>query len=553
MRSDHLPAATIAWIFLVLSWAAIYLPALGSIELKGEEGRRAMPGLEMIDNHEWLVPRVGGERYFRKPPLINWLAAAGVMVTGRRDEWAVRLPSALAMLALALATYGLGRGACGELGAFCAAIFILTNIGLMEQGRKIEIEAPFTAVFGCALLVWLRGWWSCSPGSGLWTRWLGAGAFLGLGMLLKGPLHLLFFYAIVSAVLVSAGELRELGRLPHFAGLLFAIAIFCAWAVPHARAAASEEVTAVWLEQFTQRLNGEMSFSFANWLRNLFFQSWINFLPWVLFLPFAWQRPSVEERKGRTYALGRGLRWGLGSSYIAVMLAPGASPRYVLPLVVPASLLLGLRLGARDAGIFPAVSRAWRPSLRLLGGIALGGGFMAIAYGIYAGRSSPLPPHLQDGWWLGSVLGGCATLGVLLLFCRDPAQSPLRRLTLQSSLLMAWIVLVYGIVAPPLAAAHERHRALAGELERIVPPPDVLFAFKPDSVPAFFYLTRKLSFVHAAAGLPPAARFVFIPEDLLPRLTEGGAWAISRQCLRYVDAGKRVYLLVEVESRNASG
>src|SRR5471032_2873640 len=89
---------------LVACWLAIYLPGLGRLELKGEEGRRAMPGIEMLDSGDWLVPRVAGRAYYRKPPLINWAAGAAVKLTGRRDEWAIRLPSALGVLALALAT-----------------------------------------------------------------------------------------------------------------------------------------------------------------------------------------------------------------------------------------------------------------------------------------------------------------------------------------------------------------------------------------------------------------------------------------------------------------
>ena len=32
-------------LITVLVWAAIYLPALGSLEIKGEEGRRMLPGI----------------------------------------------------------------------------------------------------------------------------------------------------------------------------------------------------------------------------------------------------------------------------------------------------------------------------------------------------------------------------------------------------------------------------------------------------------------------------------------------------------------------------
>src|SRR3954449_13095341 len=83
-------------------WAAIYLPGLGSLEIKGEEGRRILPAVTMLQTGNYLVPQVGSEPYFRKPPLVNWLVAASLKFFGKRTEWAARLPSALCVLAVAL-------------------------------------------------------------------------------------------------------------------------------------------------------------------------------------------------------------------------------------------------------------------------------------------------------------------------------------------------------------------------------------------------------------------------------------------------------------------
>src|ERR1700731_503748 len=94
---------------VVLCWAAIYLPGLGSLEIKGEEGRRILPAVTMLQTGNYLVPHVGSEPYFRKPPLVNWIVAASFKVTGVRSEWTARLPSALAILAVALTFVTRGR------------------------------------------------------------------------------------------------------------------------------------------------------------------------------------------------------------------------------------------------------------------------------------------------------------------------------------------------------------------------------------------------------------------------------------------------------------
>ena len=73
---------------VALLWAAIYLPGLGSTEIKGEEGRRILPAVTMLDEGDWLVPQVGGKPFLRKPPLVNWMIAGSFKMLNRRDEWA---------------------------------------------------------------------------------------------------------------------------------------------------------------------------------------------------------------------------------------------------------------------------------------------------------------------------------------------------------------------------------------------------------------------------------------------------------------------------------
>src|SRR4051794_5046789 len=105
-----------AWILVLVVWAAIYLPWLGSFEIKGEEGRRILPAISMLESDNYVVPVVGSGTYFSKPPLINWLVAASFRVIGIRSEWTARLPSVLAVLAVALAFITIGRSALGAAG-----------------------------------------------------------------------------------------------------------------------------------------------------------------------------------------------------------------------------------------------------------------------------------------------------------------------------------------------------------------------------------------------------------------------------------------------------
>src|SRR5256885_8867684 len=95
-------------------WAAIYLPGLGSLEIKGEEGGRILPAVTMLETGNYLVPQVGSKPYSRKPPLVNWLVAASFKLIGVRNEWTARLPSVLCVPLVAIAFLTVARPSLGQ-------------------------------------------------------------------------------------------------------------------------------------------------------------------------------------------------------------------------------------------------------------------------------------------------------------------------------------------------------------------------------------------------------------------------------------------------------
>ncbi len=313
-------------------WGAIYLPRLGTLELKSEEGRRVLPAVTMLDTGDFLVPQIGSDPYLRKPPLVNWLVAGSFKLFGVRNEWTARLPSTLCVLAVALAFVLVGRRKLGGNGAIAAALMWLTNFGLLEKGRMIEIEALYVSLSALAFLCWLTYWRDRR-----WLAWVGAGLFLGLGLLAKGPLHLVFFYAVVIAVLWQARELRLLATLPHLAGIVLMLGIFAAWAIPVLEIARAAHVTSVWSQQLSGRL-GTDDFKFANWILNIP-RGLAYLLPWAVLLPFARFR-LLESEVDRQ--LCRGLSLGVAIPFLMVSLLPSALPRYNMPLLAPAIWLLAV-------------------------------------------------------------------------------------------------------------------------------------------------------------------------------------------------------------------
>ncbi len=327
---------------VLLVWAAIYLPGLGSLPIKGEEGRRILPAISMLRTGNYVVPQVGGETYFSKPPLVNWLVAASFKLFGRRNEWTARLPSALCVLAVALAFATMARrGSLGSRGSTVAALMWLTNAGMIEKGRLIEIEALYVSLCALAIIFWLTFW---EQKKSAWLVWIPASIFLGLGCLAKGPVHIIFFYAIVIAVIWQTRNWRLLFSPAHFVAVLVMLGIFAAWAVPFAHVTGGAHAAAKWSFQFAGRLTGR-DFEFLHWIRNIP-QGLVYFLPWTVLLPLVRFDIFVNEHDR---GLARGLAWGAIVPFVVINLIPGSLPRYAMPALVPACWLLAMTLCAGNA------------------------------------------------------------------------------------------------------------------------------------------------------------------------------------------------------------
>ena len=354
-------------VVILLLWAAIYLPALGSIAIKGEEGRRILPAIEMLESGDYIVPEVGGKSYFRKPPLVNWLVAASFRIFGVRNEWTARLPSALAVLAVAVVFVTVARAGLGPKGSMLAALVWMTNIGMIEKGRLIEIEAVYASLCGLAIIFWLS---FLIQRKSPWLIWIPASVLLGLGLLTKGPIHLIFFYAIVIAVLWHTRQWRLLVHPAHFVALVVMLGIFASWAIPFLDRTTAHVAAGKWSNQFTGRLTGG-DFNFFSWIQNIP-RSLVYFLPWVLLVPF------VRISKFHDYGeqrLARALAWGIAVPLVAINLVPGALPRYSMPALVPAAWLLAMSYVGNalqwPQGMAIRNSRAWTRVATIFIGLGL--------------------------------------------------------------------------------------------------------------------------------------------------------------------------------------
>lgn len=452
----------ISAILIVLAlWAAIYLPALGSLEIKGEEGRRILPAITMLETGNFVVPYVGSDPYFTKPPLVNWLVAASFKLFGTRNEWTARLPSALCMLLVALGFLAIAGRTLGQNGSVVAAVAWLTNFGMLEKGRLIEIEALYASLTGLAFICWFA--WYLQKRSP-WLTWTIPWLILGLGWLAKGPLHLVFFYAVIGAVLYHRHEFRRFFNPAHLVGILLMLAIFAAWAVPCLMMMRDANVTHVWSRQFSGRVSGE-SFHFASWIMNIP-RGVAYFLPWVLAFPFARRVEFADEQERRTV---RGLGWGIALSFLAINLLPGSLPRYTMPLLVPACCLLAMILCAERLDL----RRRWNLA-----------------------KPAALPPPL--------------------------------RLPLTIATIIAGAILVYGFAIVPQLKHREKVRTIAAQIDAAVPAGEPLYTVDPDYQPFLFYVRGPIRYLRTVSDVPADAHFVLVQPQNRTSLAKSDKWSPHR-------------------------
>src|SRR5947209_13249063 len=264
------------------------------------------------------------------------------------------MPSVISVLLVALAFVTVARRSLGPRGSTIAALIWLINAGIIEKGRLIEIEALYVSLCAVAMIFWLSFWLQKKSA---WLIWTVPFVFLGLGCLAKGPLHLVFFYGLVIAVVWQERKWRALFHPAHLLGILLMVGIFVAWAIPFVQATNHVTATTTWSAQFTGRLRGT-DFEFGRWIFNMP-HGVLYLLPWVIFLPLV----RFENFAEKDRQLSRALAWGAVAPFVIVDLVPGAIPRYAMPALIPAIWLLAMTLtqeNLRWPGWLSGKSFSWK-------------------------------------------------------------------------------------------------------------------------------------------------------------------------------------------------
>ncbi|GAC1469379.1 MAG: hypothetical protein NVSMB9_13140 [Isosphaeraceae bacterium] len=448
-------------ITLALLAGVIFLGFLGSVELWGKREQRASAeAIDTVDHHHWLVARIQGRPRLEKPPLPRWTVAALITLTGRRDEWLVRLPGVLSALGMVGLVHALGCRIGGRSVGLSSAL-MLTSMGFfIVELRQAGNDGPLAFFTTLALhAAWRRLHAEGSETTAGARGWnLVLYAALGLGFLCKGPVVVMIVAVTVVPYLACARRLRSgLALLIDAWGLALFVLLVLSWPVPVLLN--DPNAARIWMLEMGQKA-GLSGISHGR-QRLPLVADWPGMVaPWGLVALMAAALPFLRWGTESRPRVWFPWWWAFGNLAIFCLWSV-AKPNYYLPCLPGAAILCGLE--------WVRMTRAARASRGegLLSRLALQTHWVAL---FVVALIAPVAARqwMPELFTWAVLLAPVAVAGVLssAWFWRRGRDA--EALAPLVGVMAVAVLLGYGVIAP--AENHLRsHRALAATIDRSLP------------------------------------------------------------------------------------
>jgi 4-amino-4-deoxy-L-arabinose transferase-like glycosyltransferase len=205
------PIAEAAVLGLAL---VLFATALGRDALRDwDEATNACVVREMAASGDWLSPRLDGEPFREKPPLLLWLVGLSFHGLGE-SELAARLPVALFGVGGVLAALLAARRLGGRTAGLLAALLLTTAPQWLRFSRQLMFDVPLATASTFALLGVLEG--------SVWLTGLGVGAAL----MIKGVAAWVLPVTLLAALALPGAPHRDIA-----AGVGLGVGIAAPWHV----------------------------------------------------------------------------------------------------------------------------------------------------------------------------------------------------------------------------------------------------------------------------------------------------------------------------------
>lgn len=321
------------WLLLTVAVVALFT-LLGSRGLnEPDEGRYAEIGREMAATGSWLVPHLNGFEHFQKPPLLYWATATAIGVFGA-NEWAARLPSALAALGTVLLTAWLGSTLFHRRAGFLAGLILLSTAGFFILARVLTPDMTLTFWITAAIACFIKYAYALHGRRWAWLFFVA----LGCGFLTKGPMALIIPLSAAITWQTAARRQPDAPSLPWVRGLILTLAVSLSWFI----------ALSLWRhELFDYFWRYELVERFASSAHGRSKPFWffvptilVALIPWVVLVPWMGRSVWQQWRESRVSLAGWLLiGWAL-PPFIILSLSGSKLPTYILPLLPAFALAL---------------------------------------------------------------------------------------------------------------------------------------------------------------------------------------------------------------------
>jgi 4-amino-4-deoxy-L-arabinose transferase-like glycosyltransferase len=345
--------------FLISCGLVLFLPGFFNIPpIDRDEARFAQATKQMVETGDFVDIRFQDEVRYKKPVGVYWLQAAAVETASAMGLpraqvriWLYRVPSLIGAIGAVLLTYWAALAFVTRRGAILAGLILCSSVLLGAEARLAKTDAMLlltvVAVMGAlarVYLSWQRGddpvrppWWSPAI---FWTALAG-------GILLKGPLILMFVLLAIGTLVILDRSAVWLWRLRPVWGLIWMLVLVLPWFVAIFWRAGETF--------FTDSIGGDMLSKLAAQESHgappgfYFLLFWVTFWPGAplagMAAPAVWR---ARREPGAQYLLA----WLL-PSWIVFELVLTKLPHYVLPLYPAIAILT---VGALERRV---LSRSW--------------------------------------------------------------------------------------------------------------------------------------------------------------------------------------------------
>jgi len=338
---------------LVLLSLACFLPGFSTLQpMDRDEPRYAQASKQMLESHDFVDVRFQDEARYKKPVGIYWMQSASVALGGalgipeaRTTIALYRLPSLFGAIATVLLTYWAALAFFGRRGAFLTAALMATCVILMVEARLAKTDAMLAAcsvaVMGGLARAYLSRGAGVLPRRALLIFWTG----FALGILIKGPLVLMFAGLTAAVLSYRERSTRWLLTLRPWLGLAFTLAVVLPWFIAIAIKSGSAFYAHAVGHDMLGKVGTAQKYHWAPpgfYLLSFFATFWPGAILAAIAVPFAW-----IHRKEEPVAFA--LAW-IVPSWIVFEAVPTKLPHYTLPLLPAVAVVTVMAISRHFVG-----------------------------------------------------------------------------------------------------------------------------------------------------------------------------------------------------------